>query len=200
MTISSDDVKRLVLTAFVDAWNHKDGISKNNLRSSYFVSNLAKQLETKYGGEALVQKTESNGKKHKGEWLLDIALVEKSVVSTYYKNRKSEIIEKILFAVESEFSTNLPEFCTDFAKLLHIRSNAYLYICGLNQKKTLARNQYIEAQSCLAKDLVKTHKIYEPFFLVFVPTPGGIKDCKSLWDSLSVNELSDWIHIIKCHE
>jgi hypothetical protein len=141
----------------------------------------------------LVQETDKYGGKTTGEWLLDIAIVSKQKVHTSYKDRNASIVEKIIWAIESEFSTNLKEFCKDFAKLLHIKSEAYLYIAGLNQMTPEPRQAYINAQVELAKSLVERHKIKEPFYMVFVPTPGQSGTHKSVWDAFEPDELASWL-------
>ena len=64
----------------------------------------------------MVQTTDSNGNKKPGEWLLDIAVVTHTPVETVYKSRSSSIVADILWAVESEFSTNIHEFCKDLPR------------------------------------------------------------------------------------
>ena len=128
--------------------------------------------------------------------MLDIAIVSKVTVSTNYKKRTAQIIDKIIWAIESEFSTGINDFSVDFAKLLHIKSKSYLYIAGLNQVQKVSRKNYIEAQTQLAKELVKQHQISEPFYIVFVPTPGRSKQYTSIWDGFELDELKSWFHVV----
>ncbi|MCK5813474.1 MAG: hypothetical protein KAH03_04415 [Cocleimonas sp.] len=200
--ITPDIIFSLVYEAFESAWNNRANISSNAKRSSYFVSELSgafyslTKQEALQGVTELVQKTESSGKKASGEWLLDIAIVSKVVASTGYKNRSTQIVDKIIWAIESEFSTNLGEFCKDFSKLLHIKSKAYLYVAGLNQTQIKSREDYIEAQTQLAIELVKQHQITEPFYMVFVPTPGQSGQYASLWDSFELDQLKSWFRVV----
>ena len=181
-------VLALVTKAFKEALNNKK-LRTNPQRSSFFVSELALSLEEKYGGKALVQKTNEQGIKRPGEWLFDITVVKKKEVKTEYKQRSAEVINKVLWAVESEFSTNLKEFLKDFAKLLHVKSSAYLYIAGYNQSTKEARDSYIKSQLALARELVTEQRITEPFFIVFVPSPAKMSSGSSLWDQHTEQEL-----------
>ena len=195
MEITSDRVLSLVQKAFESSINNRENIRENSKRSSYFVSQLAKLFAKLADGEALVQETDKYGERIPGEWLLDIAIVLKREIHTSYKERKSTIVDKIIWAIESEFSTNIHEFCKDFSKLIHIKSEAYLYIAGLNQIRLESRQDYIKAQVKLAKLLVERHTIQEPFYIVFVPTPGKSGKHTSLWDAFEPDELASWLCI-----
>ncbi|MDH4099145.1 MAG: hypothetical protein OEV28_01050 [Nitrospirota bacterium] len=193
-------VSDLVFEAFQQAWNNKDNTPDNNARSSYFVSQLANIFSRKFNGKPLVQEVDENGKKTPGEWLLDVVIVTEEKVCTKHKNRDSTIVDKILWAIESEFSTNLHEFCKDFSKLLHIKAERYLYICGLNQTTEKHRAEYIKAQTELAKSLVMKHKINEPFYIAFVPSPGKTAKNISNWDTLILSELKPSLHVVNLSE
>ena len=181
----------LVEKAFTSAWTNPNNLS-NNKRSSYFVSELSKEFEDRYKATALVQKTDPNGERHTGEWLLDIAIVKTKEVGTDYKNRKTTVVDSIIWAIESEFSTYIKEFCKDFTKLLYIKANGYLYIAGLNQTDKKARENYIEAQKKLATTLVESKEIKSPFFIVFIPSSGN-----GVWDEFKLEELISWF---KCYK
>lgn len=195
MEVSDQVISELILTAFERAYENESIKSSNSKKSSFFVSQLADLFAEQSGKKALVQHTDQEGNKFPGEWLLDIAIVSEEQVGTSYKNRKANIIKKIHWAIESEFSTQLNEFVRDFAKLLHIKSDAYLYIAGLNQQNESAREQYIEAQIKLAEELVLAHEIDQQFYLAFVPTPGKCCEHRSLWDA-DYEELKTWIKVV----
>jgi hypothetical protein len=195
LTQGAMQVKELVLEAFDKAWHNKEKTLKNKARSSYFVSELAMVFAREFNGKPLVQETDENGNKQPGEWLLDIAIVSHKVISTQYKGRTSKIVDKVLWAIESELSTELHEFCVDFSKLLHIKADRYLYIAGLNQSTRKPREDYIAAQQNLAMSLVTYHNIVEPFYLVFVPTPGKTRGNNSIWDTRDLDELKAWVKI-----
>lgn len=195
MQVSDRLIADLVLTAFKTSIENEEIVDSNSMKSSYFVSQLASLFSERFEKDALVQNTERNGKKSSGEWLLDIAIVSKDEIGTSYKNRKSDIVKKIHWAIESEFSTSLKEFSKDFSKLLHIRSEAYLYIAGINQISEAARNEYIKAQIELAVDLVSEQGIDSPFYLAFVPTPGKSNEHSSLWNG-GYEVLSKWVKVV----
>ena len=196
MVVATQD---LVLKAFKNAFANKDELAVNSQRSSYFVSELAKLFATKFDGEPLVQRVSNNGKKSSGEWLLDIVIVSKQAISTEYRKRNSSIVRKIHWAIESEFSTIINEFGKDFSKLLHIKAENYMYIGGVNQVTRIARKAYMDAQIDLASSLVAEHQIKEPFFMVFIPTPGKPAKHDSLWDEFEFNELKSWIKFVNLH-
>ncbi|MDO6583582.1 hypothetical protein Q4491_19765 [Photobacterium sp. 2_MG-2023] len=195
MKISDRLIDDLVLTAFKTSIENEEIGDSNSKKSSYFVSQLAKLFSDQFDKNALVQTTDRNGKKSSGEWLLDIVIVSKDEIRTSYKNRKSDIVKKIHWAIESEFSTSLNEFSKDFSKLLHIRSEAYLYVAGINQISEVTRNEYINAQTELAVELVSEQGIDKPFYLAFVPTPGKIYEHSSLWNS-GYEQLSNWVKVV----
>ncbi len=188
-------IKTLLFSAFKKAIGNKKISCENNKKSAYFVSQLAVLFSKEFGYEALVQATAEDGTKSSGEWLFDITLVSKGKIETDYKKRSSEIIKKIHWVIESEFSTNIHEFCRDFAKLLHVKSEAYLYIAGLNQENRATREQYIDAQTSLAKKLVVEQKIDQPFYLAFIPTSGKCNGHNSAWDK-GYDELQSWIKVV----
>ncbi|NAX46600.1 hypothetical protein CAG70_06245 [Photobacterium halotolerans] len=195
MQISDRLIDDLVLTAFKTSIENEEIGDSNSKKSSYFVSQLAELFSDQFDKNALVQTTDRNGKKSSGEWLLDIVIVSKDEIRTSYKNRKSDIVKKIHWAIESEFSTSLNEFSKDFSKLLHIRSEAYLYVAGINQISEVTRNEYINAQTELAVDLVSEQGIDKPFYLAFVPTPGKTYEHSSLWNS-GYEQLSNWVKVV----
>ena len=195
MQISDRLISELVLTAFKTSIENEKIVDSNSMKSSYFVSQLANLFSDKFKKDALVQSTDRYGNKSSGEWLLDITIVSKDKIGTSYKNRKSDIVKKIHWAIESEFSTSLNEFSKDFSKLLHIRSEAYLYIAGINQLSEGARREYIKAQTELAMDLVSEQGIDSPFYLAFVPTPGKSHEHSSLWNG-GYEMLKDWVKVI----
>jgi hypothetical protein len=192
-----EQIDRIVKSAFSSAWENRSRINDNRRRSAHFVFKLAEKISEVTPGEALVQKVDDCGRKSPGEWLFDITIVSKRAVTIGCRNRSSEIVDKIFWVVESEFSTNLNEFCKDFAKLIHVKSENYLYVAGLNQENEEARVKYIEAQAQLAKSLVKNHCIEDPFFIAFVPTPGKTENYESLWDGCDKSELLNWLHVTK---
>lgn len=198
--LSLENILRSTIEAFDSAWEARKDAPSNQARSSYFVSELAKAFLAEDAFQGIegvnkrVQIADKAGKKQPGEWLLDAAIVQEREVERRYRIKSATIVEKILLAVESEFSTNINAFCFDFSKLLHIKSENYLYIAGLDQIDGDARQGYRESQIEFSRELVRNVACTAPFFLVFVPTPGKGRRETSLWDRLPKDELLHWIH------
>ena len=193
MKITREIIQSMIEDSFSCAWRKRAKLGTNSKRSSYFVTQLSSRLTELSGGCPLVQTTDSNGNKRPGEWLLDIAVVNHTPAATSYKSRSSIIVSEIIWAVESEFSTSIHEFCKDFAKLLHVRAERYLYVAGVSQITRGSRENYIDAQIDLARHLVNHQKISRPFFVAFVPTPGKSGVNSSLWDRFDLATLTSWI-------
>jgi len=199
-----DNITKAVKRSFISAYKNKQkgkNITNNQIKSATFVSKLALQIEHLVVNEGriktLVQKVDDYGNKMKGEWLFDAAIVEVEERKTDYRNRRGNYIKRIIWAIESEFSTNIEDFLRDFSKLIHVKADHYLYINGVNQAGKDYRGNYIKAQIQLAREIVKD-AVKTDFYIGFVPSPGkNKKQGKSIWDSYDLKELLKWIHVEK---
>jgi hypothetical protein len=149
----------------------------NSLKSSKFVSEFADSIYEEFfnhpSNNLNVIKVDNKGEKYAGEWLLDI-----TITKDVYGFK-----EEILVAVESESDTSKKAFDEDFAKLLHTKSQNYIYLNGLDQKTELGRDDYINDRISYAQRHLKNKDI-KNFYLGFWASPRKIGDVKSIWDEL----------------
>lgn len=202
----SNEVHRIVRDALditlKEVFNKNTIIKDAKLRSSIFVFSLGKELSKSYEGHKLkvVGFDEERKRRTPGEWLLDIAIVkEKPISDPKKKQSKAEIPYQLIWAVESESSTNLHAFAEDFGKLLCVKSENYLFLNGLNQKKEEDRNSFVERRLETVKQLLKEINYNSNnLYFAFWPTPA--KNNKgSLWDDFS-SAPSELLNMVRVKE
>jgi len=152
-------------------------IQLNSLKSAKFVSDFANNMYKDFfnypGIKLNVIEVDDKGKKYPGEWLLDITIT-KDVNG--FKDR-------ILLAVESESNTSKKAFDEDFAKLIHIKAENYIYLNGLDQKSINGKDNYITNRISYAEKLMRNMRINN-FYLGFWASPRKIGNVGSIWDEL----------------
>ena len=183
-------------------FNKNNIIKDAKLRSSIFVSVLGKELSKSYEDHKLkvVGFDVERKRRTSGEWLLDIVIVkEKAICDAKKKQSKAEIPYQIIWAVESESSTNLHAFAEDFGKLLCVRSENYLFLNGLNQKKEENRNSFVERRLETVKKLLnEIENNYNNLYFAFWPTPAKNNN-GSLWDDFS-SAPSELLNMVRVKE
>jgi len=149
----------------------------NSLKSSLFVSEFASTVYEEFfnypANKRNVITVKENGEKQPGEWLLDITITK----------NVGDFKERILLAVESESNTSIKSFHEDFAKLLHIKAENYIYLNGLDQKTKSGRDIYISKRNSYALRLMRNAGI-NSFYLGFWASPRKIGNVDSIWNEL----------------
>lgn len=163
---------------------------KNSYRSAYFCYQVGLHLdgvfESRFPGRPLKRRQiefSGDDKKRPGEWLLDIVWCEETCADPASKSKHPS---KIYGALECESSTKSKEFFTDFAKLVHVRSNIKLYLAGVNHKHKRRMTKYIRMRTeQTARFLADTgvSSETEEWCVAFWPSPMGDVN-RSLWDEL----------------
>lgn len=155
----------------------------NNLKSALFVSLVGHNIHDTFfresGTDLNVITVKESGEKEPGEWLLDISITKDN----------NGIKEKILFAAESESNTSTNAFNEDFAKLIHIRSEYYLYLNGLDQKTFKGKDNYIKNRLEYAADILKRTDL-NSFYIGFWASPKKQGNVDSIWNELQDGEYS----------
>jgi len=182
MVLRGQELKAIIQQSFDDAlnWkNHPKFCDNNALKASALVSNLGRSLcELLKTHDITLNVVTVDGEGHKkpGEWLLDIVIT---------KNDSNGFRKQIVWAIESETDTGLKPFCDDFAKLVHVKSENYLYMNGLNHKTTKGRDEYVANRLKYATSVLTKMDI-QFLYLGFWASP-----CKpdndvvySIWDEL----------------
>lgn len=195
------DLKEVIQKSFCSAvnWSNDNGKKhfSNALKSAYFVSKLGENLISFWGDKTLkknVIHVDNLGKKHSGEWLLDL-----TIVKNYHSGNYRDFIKKIVWAVESESSTSFKAFNDDFLKLVHIKADNYLYLNGLNQKTQQGANNFIKKRVELAEKILSEifpDSFNNPFYLGFWCSPCK-KGNNSLWNQLNHMNYLQNIHLFK---
>jgi hypothetical protein len=147
---------------------YKDGDIHKSL-SSLFVAELGNLLKIKYADKCYDCKFQNitNGKRVKGEWMLDIALVHLKELNI---NRQIQYINKIEVAVESEFNPGIRYFIDDFCKLLIIDSPLKIFINGV--KRINNKDSYVESRMQIIHQILKDQQdLYSNYFICFVDHP-----------------------------
>lgn len=202
MKVPTTEIANIVFHAFQTAFKHKYiGILKddNSFRSSYFLHLIGIELEKNHfkGAKFNYQRVPSIEKKERtsGEWLFDLCITtEKEIIDNRYKDGKAMINTNTLFACESEFSTGLKDFTTDFGKLLCSNANQYLFVQGLNQSTQQGRIDFIDTRKKIITSQLE-HLILDDFVLAFIPTPYKMGN-SSFWDQHedAIHWASIWIY------
>ena len=182
--------------SFIDAYSKKDGVqflNDNTLRSSYFLSELARSIHSDFFIESKLNvpivEDESIHKKS-GEWLYDFCITSQIEIVDINYQSKALVNTEVLFAAESEFSTSISDFAIDFSKLLCSKATQYCYVQGLNQKTEEGRKKFINGRQDIIRNQLN-ELIIDDFVLAFVPTPGKV-DGNSFWE---LEGVKDWIRI-----
>jgi len=199
MRLTNYEIARIVYFAFKKAFEEKDNeylMGNNPFRSSYFVSLIGDKLKEHYTDAVThYQAIDSidKKKKRKGEWLFDICVTSQlMLVDHRHKDGIALIDTNILFACESEFSTGINDFATDFGKLICSNANQYLFIQGLNQSTESGRNDFVSNRKEIIRNQLKDF-IQDDFVIAFIPTPGKMGE-RSFWDTYE-NEVFKWASI-----
>jgi hypothetical protein len=166
------------------------------LRSARFVWKLGEGLKSQFCREAhstlLTQRVlDGNGRedgrkkgtrirKEPGEWLLDIAIVQKTEIEDHGSKSVSNINTRMIWAVESESSTSLKDFADDFGKLLCVKADEYLYLNGLDQQPGKNQELFISRrietiERGLNKKLREIRNQPANFYMAFWPSPSNGK-------------------------
>jgi len=178
----------------------------NRLRSSIFVSNIADGLYSFYkdSNEHLALRVigfdEDTGAGVEGEKMLDISIAKtKAIIDPDKEISKAIIGYQLIWAVESEAGTGLPDFAEDFGKLACVKSKNYLYLNGLDQLQGKSRLSYIERRLEVVKKLLEEAELdYENFYYAFWPSPAkNTNHNKSFWD---LNKKDDLLGMVRVYE
>ena len=149
----------------------------NSLKSAKFVSTVGDSIFNEFFKNPdyylNVITVNDQGNKLPGEWLLNITITQ-----NIQKFRR-----KIILAVESESSTSIKAFNDNFAKLVHIRADNYIYLNGLDQKTERGKQNYIACRLSYAQNLLSAES-YPSFYLGFWASPKKIKGYKSIWSAI----------------
>ena len=176
---------------------------RNKLFSSVFVSEISSKIRCKlanlFPGENNLECQfieVKAGKRQPGEWLLDMCVVQTEEFESEYKfgpQSPVPVIEKLLFAMESEANTSARAFAEDFAKLLVVNSAHKLYLNGVDQREPGDLDRYIEARNKMASNILRRNNESGLFYMGYWPSPGKPSwKAGSLWDSLE-----DYKHLRK---
>jgi hypothetical protein len=184
--------------------NHKYA---NFFRSAKFVSEVAYGLWDVFYSKIYdenhklnmlhVQEVDDFGIKKKGEWLFDICITDTREISEnkYNKEATARINTNILWAVESESSTSILDFCADFGKLICSGANNCFYLHGLNQRNPDNRRAFVDRRlSTLRSQLSDLIKSENNYYIGFWPSPKKIGG-SSIWDQYTIDELDSWINV-----
>ena len=178
----------------------------NRLRSSIFVSNIADGLYSFYkdSNEHLALRVigfdEDTGAGVEGEKMLDISIAKtKAIIDPDKEISKAIIGYQLIWAVESEANSGLPDFADDFGKLLCVKSKNYLYLNGLDQLQEKSRLSYIDRRLEVAKQLLEDAELeYDNFYYAFWPSPAkNMNHNKSFWD---MNKKDDLLGMVRVFE
>jgi len=178
----------------------------NRLRSSIFVSNIADGLYSFYkdSNEHLALRVigfdEDTGAGVEGEKMLDISIAKtKAIIDPDKEISKAIIGYQLIWAVESEANSGLPDFADDFGKLLCVKSKNYLYLNGLDQLQEKSRLSYIDRRLEVAKQLLEDAELeYDNFYYAFWPSPAkNTNHNKSFWD---MNKKDDLLGMVRVFE
>jgi len=178
----------------------------NRLRSAIFVSTIAEGLYSFYedSNEDLALRVigfdEDTGARVKGEKMLDISIARtKEITDPGKANSKAIIGYQLMWAVESEAGTGLPDFAEDFGKLACVKSKNYLYLNGLDQLQEESRLSYIDRRLEVAKQLLEDADLeYDNFYYAFWPSPAkNTNHNKSFWD---MNKKDDLLGMVRVFE
>lgn len=168
------------------------------LRSARFVEEVGRKLHANFGqsGKLSVQEVDiDKGRKKKGEWLLDIAIAERHEVKETDHGSSKWIPYRLLWAVESEYSTSLEAMCDDLGKLLVVNSRNYLYLNGLNQQFGNTEPYVQRRLKTVAGVLNGLHwDSSKRFYYAFWPSPEKKGNLASLWDN-EVRDLQPYIRV-----
>ena len=207
MNISPEQLKSLLSLALKTAiqLKGKDRFSgrshSNSLRSAKFVSEVAHQLMEFYRGEdaniPFVQQVDESGNKDSGEWLFDISIAES--VPLLEGKSKPRVNTRLIWAVESEYSTRREEFAKDFGKLLCARAVNRLYLNGFNhaighegsfiERRTLEVSGFMNRALRYKKGQSLEGISKGNLYLAFWPSPErDPKGRESLWDKLVADD------------
>jgi hypothetical protein len=149
----------------------------NFLKSAKFVSifgeGIFNQVFNQSDFRLNMIKVDDYGKKYTGEWLLDIAITQNT----------DGFRKKIILAVESESDTSIKSFNDDFAKLIHIKAQNYIYLNGINHSSTQGMENYISNRLEYAESLLNANE-FPIFFIAFWPSPKKVKNSESIWNSI----------------
>jgi hypothetical protein len=193
-----------------DEFHKKDHTHANYFRSAKFVYEVAKCLwddlyltsGKKLRGKKLhVQKVDDQGNKSPGEWLYDICITKTKKVdeANGQKSSSAHINTEIIWAIESESSTSLSEFCDDFGKLICSGAQNCLYLHGLDQTTETGRNEFIKRRlETIQGSLLANINSGVNFYMGFWPSPKKVGG-KSIWDyeKNRLEVLIEWIQIYK---
>lgn len=164
---------------FTDEGKFKDS---NSLKSAKFVSIISESIFNEFynnsGNNLNVIKVDGQGNKDPGEWLLDACITQNTI----------GFKKKIILAMESESDTSLKAFNDDFAKLIHIKAENYIYLNGLNQKTNLGNQKYINNRLLYAQQLMNPEE-FSTFFIAFWASPKKIRGFESIWSAINDGEL-----------
>lgn len=137
--------------------------------SSLFVAGLGDFLKNSFSKEhhrCQIQNIKE-GKRIKGEWLLDIAIVHLKELNL---NKPIKYIDKIEVAVESEFDSGIESFFDDFCKLLIIDSPIKIFINGVKRKNN--KDPYVESRMQIIHQILKDQQdLYSTYLICFVDHP-----------------------------
>ena len=177
-------------------WANQQSKSSNSLRSARFVSDACEELKP------LVEearphcslkrrriRVDGEGKRHGGEWLLDVTWTEDRKPDTRMQDPTPV---RIRCALECESSTAGHEYFIDFAKLLVVRSDIKIFLGGLSQGTPEGAEDYVNTRVMQSQELLKSLQIEESstdWHLAFWPSTRNVEGPKdgenrSLWNML----------------
>ncbi|MBS7779929.1 hypothetical protein [Acidovorax sp. CCYZU-2555] len=158
----------------------------NAMRSSHFCYMAGKCLTKLAPGLGRLRHISFNDKdikRESGEWLLD-ALVAECDVDAF---GAEGVVTKIHVAMECESSTAMKDFVIDFSKLLHVKSEAKIYLQGLNQRHEPSARAFMAERLKMASRYIKQIDPVSDWYFGFWPSPLALKidaDDRSLWANI----------------
>ena len=165
------EIKTIVRKAFEEIENDAAelmGGKKHRHLSKAFVARIGTHFKNKFAtaySETRFQDYK-DGKGIKGEWLLDIVVV--NMRKTDYK--QVPYPDEIEVAIESEFAPGQKAFIDDFSKLLHIKATNKIYINGI---KSSNKEKYIAERMALIRELFVNRSDQSDYTICFVDHPYG---------------------------
>ncbi len=188
------------LVKSIQQLKRQEVVTDNKLKSSIFVYMLSEEFRNLYGRKYkinVVGYDEKSRKRTPGEWMLDIAITDVTIIEDSDKKiSKGSISYKMIWAIESELNSGIKAFADDFGKLLCVKSENYLFLNGLNQKTEKGRLKYIKRRTATILEMKKDLNIVlNNYYLAFFPSPAK-NNGESLWDNNSQEELLKMITVV----
>lgn len=167
----------------------------NTLRSARFVSEVARHAHPVVAAlapsgappRARHIRVDDDGRKHPGEWLLDLVWTVDLCPDPRMATRQA-VPGRLVCAVESESDTSGQAWFIDLAKLVHVRSEVKLFLGGLDQTTPAAAEAYIGRRLEQTRALLTHPEVrdaHTAWFVAFWPSPRKHGD-RSLWEQLAL--------------